>query len=90
MCLGIFECFGGYGTTTQAQLGLRLVQRLPKALTRRFQVMILADTAKCSVELKRGIRKLRYHAVVGVRRDRKLVDGRPLSRACHQIGINLV
>ncbi|NEO93242.1 MAG: hypothetical protein F6K56_24695 [Moorea sp. SIO3G5] len=41
--------------------------------------MVLADTAFCSVEFLRGIRKLRDHPVVGVRRDRKLVDGRQLS-----------
>jgi hypothetical protein len=52
------------------------VRRLPKTLTRRFQVMVLADTAFGSVEFLQGSRKLRNHAVVGVRRDRKLVDGR--------------
>jgi hypothetical protein len=55
------------------------VQRLPKTLTRRFQVMVLADTAFGSVEFLQGIRKLRYHGVVGVRCDRKLVDGRKVS-----------
>jgi hypothetical protein len=33
-----------------AQLGLKLVKNLPKALTYYFQVMILADTAFGSVE----------------------------------------
>jgi hypothetical protein len=74
-----FRVFRGKGTSSPAQLGLRLVRRLPKALTRRFQVMVLADTAFGSIEFLQGIRKLRYHAVVGVRRDRKLVDGRKLS-----------
>ena len=74
-----FRVFRGKGTTSPAQLGLRLVRRLPKTLTRRFQVMVLADTAFGSVEFLQGIRKLRYHAVVGVRCDRKLVDGRKVS-----------
>ncbi|MBW4574806.1 MAG: transposase [Aphanothece sp. CMT-3BRIN-NPC111] len=74
-----FPAFRGKGTTSPAQLGLRLVRRLPKTLTRRFQVMVLADTAFGSVEFLQEIRHLRYHAVVGVRRDRKLVDGRKVS-----------
>lgn len=74
-----FRVFRGKGTTSPAQLGLRLVRRLPKALTHRFQVMVLADTAFSSIEFLQGIGKLRYHAVVGVRRDRKLVDGRQVS-----------
>jgi hypothetical protein len=74
-----FRVFRGKGTASPAQLGLRLVRRLPKTLTRRFQVMVLADTGFGSVEFLQGIRKLRYHAVVGVRCDRKLVDGRKVS-----------
>jgi hypothetical protein len=74
-----FRVFRGKGTTSPAQLGLRLVRRLPKTLTRRFQVMVLADTGFGSIEFLQGIRKLRYHAVVGVRCDRKLVDGRKVS-----------
>ncbi|NEQ58680.1 MAG: hypothetical protein F6K53_15250 [Moorea sp. SIO4A1] len=31
-----FRVFRGIGTTTQAQLGLRLVRLLPKTLTHRF------------------------------------------------------
>jgi hypothetical protein len=47
--------------------------------------MILADTAFGSVEFLHGIRKLKYHAIVGVRVDRKLVDGRIL-RHLHKRG----
>jgi hypothetical protein len=47
--------------------------------------MILADTAFGSVEFLHGIRKLKYHAIVGVRVDRKLVDGRIL-RQLHKRG----
>ncbi|MEH2279526.1 MAG: hypothetical protein V7K40_33305 [Nostoc sp.] len=42
--------------------------------------MILTDTAFGSIEFLHGIRKLKYHAIVGVRIDRKLVDGRILRR----------
>ncbi len=47
--------------------------------------MILADTAFGSIEFLHGIRKLKYHALVGVRVDRKLVDGRIL-RHLHKRG----
>ncbi len=40
-----FRVWRGKGTTSPAQLGLKLVQRLPKSLKSSFQVMILADTA---------------------------------------------
>ncbi len=45
-----FRVWRGKGTTSPAQLGLKLVRGLPKALTKHFQVMILADTAFGSVE----------------------------------------
>ncbi len=62
-----------------AQLGLKLVKHLPKTLTQHFQVMILADTAFCSVEFLHAIRQLKYHAIVGVRCDRLLLDGRSVA-----------
>ena len=56
-------------TASRAHLGLKLVRGLPKVLTKHFQVMILADTAFGSVEFLHGIRKLKYHAVTGLRYD---------------------
>ena len=40
-----FRIWRGKGTSSQAQLGLKLVKRLPKQLTKHFKVIILADTA---------------------------------------------
>lgn len=80
-----FRVWRGKGTTSPAQLGLKLVQRLPKSLTSTFQVMILADTAFGSIEFLHGIRQLKYHAITGVPIDRKLVDGRVL-RHLHKQG----
>lgn len=73
-----FRVWRGKGTTSPAQLGLKLVKCLPKKLTKHFKVMILADTAFGSIQFLHGIRKLKYHAIVGVRVDRKLLDGRRL------------
>lgn len=65
-----FRVDRGKETPSPAQLGLKLVQSLPKALTQHFQVMILVDTAFGSIEFLHGIRQLKYHAIAGVRCDR--------------------
>jgi len=80
-----FRVWRGKGAPSPAQLGLKLVQRLPKSLTSSFQVTILADTAFGSVDFLHGIRQLKYHAVTGIPIDRKLVDGRAL-RHLHKQG----
>ncbi len=80
-----FRVWRGKGTPSPAQLGLKLVKRLPKSLTERFQVIILADTAFGSIEFLDGVRKLKYHAVTGVAINRKLIDGRVL-RQLHKQG----
>ena len=73
-----FRVWRGKGTTTPAQLGLKLVQHLPKFFTSKFQTLVLADTAFGSVEFLHGIRKLKHHAIVGLANSRKIVDGRVL------------
>ncbi len=78
----------GKATPSPTQLGLKLVKCLPKKLTKHFKVMILADTAFGSIEFLHGIRKLKYHAIVGVRVDRKLVNGRRL-RHLHKRGLQV-
>lgn len=80
-----FRVWRGKGTPSQAQLGLKLVKRLPKVLTKHFQIVILADTAFGSVEFLHGIRKLKYHAITGLAINRKLVDARVL-RHLHKQG----
>ena len=80
-----FRVWRGKGTLSPAQLGLKLVKRLPQCLTERFQVIILADTAFGSKEFLHGIRQLKYHAVTGVAISRKLTDGR-LLRHLHKQG----
>ncbi len=75
-----FRVWRGKNTPSPAQLGLKLVRSLPKSLTEYFQVMILVDTAFGSVEFLHGVRKLKYHAIAGVRFDRQLVDGRCLKQ----------
>lgn len=44
--------------------------------------MILVDTAFGTVDFLHSIRKLKYHAIAGVRCDRQLIDGRSVSDLC--------
>ena len=74
-----FRVWRGKDTDSPAQLGLKLVKGLPKALTKHYQVMILVDTAFGTVDFLHGIRKLKYHAIAGVRCDRQLINGRSVS-----------
>jgi len=77
-----FRVWRGKNTSSPARLGLKLLTSLPKVLTKHFQVMILVDTAFGSVEFLHGVRKLKYHAIAGVRCDRKLQDGRSVADLC--------
>lgn len=73
-----FQVYRGKDTLSPTQLGLRLLRRLPKILTARFEVLVLADTAFGTNEFVTSVRRLKHHALVGVRCDRKLADGRRL------------
>lgn len=75
-----FRVWRGKGTSSPAQLGLKLVKSLPKKLTERFKVMILVDTAFGSVEFLHGVKKLKYHVIAGIACTRKLADGRCVAR----------
>lgn len=80
-----FRVWRGKGTTSPAQLGLKLLKNLPKSLTKRFQVMVLADTAFGSADFIGGVRSLKCHAVTGLLSSRRLTDGRRL-RCLHKRG----
>jgi hypothetical protein len=71
-----FRVWRGKGRASAAQLVIRLIHTLPRKLTRAFRVVILADTAFGSVAFLQAMHKRRDPAIVGVRCDRKLSDGR--------------
>ena len=73
-----FRVYRGKGTASPAHLGLQLVRQLPGWLRKAFRLLVLADTAFGSIDFLRGIRKLKLHAITGVRCDRCLHDGRQL------------
>lgn len=76
-----FRIWQGKGSASPGELALKLLRTLPKVLTARYRVMVLADSGFCSVEFIEGVRELGHHAVVGVRRDRRLSNGRRLDQA---------
>jgi hypothetical protein len=78
----------GLDTPSPAELGLRLVKGLPKTLTDLFEVLVLADTAFGSNEFVARVRQLKHHALVGVRCDRRLEDGRTVLQL-HKRGIQV-
>ena len=71
-----FRPWRGKGTVTPAQLGLKLLRTLPKQLTHRFRVLVLADTGFSSVEFIKGVKKLRYQAIVGIPKNRLMDNGK--------------
>ncbi|CAA9442488.1 MAG: hypothetical protein AVDCRST_MAG14-84 [uncultured Rubrobacteraceae bacterium] len=75
-----FRLWRGKGGASPGALALKLLRSLPRELTARHEVIVLADSAFCGVEFLRGVRRLGHHVVVGVRKDRLLADGTRLDR----------
>ena len=71
-----FRVYRGKDTSSPAELGLRLVKSLPKTLTAQFEVLVLADTAFGGNEFVTRVRQFKQHALVRIRCNRKLEDGR--------------
>lgn len=76
-----FRVWRGKGSASPGALALKLLRTLPKALSARYRVMVLANSGFCGAEFVRGVRGLGHHAVVGVRRDRHLADGKRVDKA---------
>jgi DDE family transposase len=73
-----FRVWRGKGQATPAELALKLVRTLPAWLKRSYRVLVLADAGFGSVEFLEGVKALGLDAVVGMRCDRRLTDGRAL------------
>jgi Transposase DDE domain len=74
-----FRPWRGKETVTPAQLGLKLLRTLPKKLTNRFRVLVLADTGFSSVEFVNGVEKLRdFQAIVGIPKNRLMANGKAI------------
>jgi len=73
-----FRVWRGKGEATPSALALKLVRTLPVWLRRSYRVLVLADAGFGSVEFLEGVKALGLDAVVGMRCDRRLTDGRQL------------
>jgi hypothetical protein len=71
----------GKDTPSPSDLALRLLRSLPLWLTQSFKLRVLADGGFGNDSFIRGVTKLGFEAVVGVRHDRKLTGGRKLHDA---------
>lgn len=73
-----FRIWRGPGEASASELGLKLLRQLPKPLLARFRVLVLADGGFGNVSFLEGVQDLGLDAVVGMRSDRCLEDGRHL------------
>ena len=72
-----FRVYRGKDTPSPAKLALKLIHTLPRILRERYQVMVLGDSGFGSIEFVNTVReKLKFQAIVGIPKDRKLQDGR--------------
>ncbi|MBR8832414.1 MAG: transposase [Chlorogloea purpurea SAG 13.99] len=70
-----FRVYRGKPNLSHIQLGLRLLKTLPATLTTSYQVLVLVDTAFGSIQFLESVRRLKFHAVAGIRCDRRLANG---------------
>jgi hypothetical protein len=70
-----FCIWHGKGTPSPAQLACKLLGRVPKSLTQRYRVIVLADTEFGTVEFLTAVHKRRWRAVVGMRSTRLMDNG---------------
>ena len=75
-----FKVYRGKDETPPVQLAIRLLNTLPQSLKTRFEIRILGDTAFGSIDFLKWINQHKnYHGIVGIRKDRRLSDGRRVS-----------
>jgi len=79
-----FCIWHGKGTPSPSQLACKLLARVPKTLTKRFPVIVLADTEFGTVEFLKAVQKRRWRAVVGMRCTRLMENGKPLKSLYRQ------
>ncbi len=79
-----FCIWHGKGTPSPSQLACKLLARVPKTLTKRFTVIVLADTEFGTVEFMKAVRNRGWRAVVGMRCTRLMETGQSLKSLCRR------
>jgi len=75
-----FRVWRAKGEASATELALKLLRTLPKPLL-RFEPLVLADAGFGTTTFLVGVKRLGLDAVVGMRKDRRLADGRGISQA---------
>ncbi len=75
-----FRVWRGKGDASPVQLACKLLATVPTELSQGRVVIVQADTEFGTVEFLNAVRKRSWRAVVGMRCNRKMVDGRALKQ----------
>ena len=73
-----FRIWRGKGQATPVQLACKLLATVPASLVKHRTVIVQGDTEFGTVEFLNAVRQRRWRAVVGMRANRTLLDGRSL------------
>ncbi|MEO0756416.1 MAG: transposase [Cyanobacteria bacterium J06648_16] len=71
-----FRIWRGKGQTTPSELACKLLATVPKRLIAGRNVIVQADTEFGTIGFLKAVRQRRWRAVVGIRANRRLEDGR--------------
>ena len=75
-----FRVWRGKGYASPSQLACKLLAQVPRALSQGRTVLVLADAEFGTVDFLAAIKQQSWRAVVGMRCNRKLLDGRRLKQ----------
>jgi hypothetical protein len=75
-----FRGWRGKGDTSPSQLACKLLAQVPSPLSNGTTVIVLADTEFGTVDVLAAVKQRSWRAGVGMRCNRKLVDGRNLKQ----------
>ena len=75
-----FRVWRGKGYPSPVQLACKLLATVPTQLSRGRVVIVQADTEFGTVEFLKAVRKRSWRAVVGMRCNRRMTDGRTLKQ----------
>jgi hypothetical protein len=78
-----FRIWKGKGQASPSRLACKLLATVPAALIKNNPVIVLADTEFGTIDFLEAVRKRSWRAVVGMRCNRKLSDGRSLKQLYH-------
>ncbi len=75
-----FRVWRGKGHPSPCHLACKLLATVPKQLTQGLTVIVFADAEFGTVEFLRAVHSRAWRAVVGIRYNRKLLDGRSVKQ----------